>query len=189
MLLSCVNLSKVDPLHTGSMSYPKGATHMSDTVVHIGDLNKADVLAALYNAAQPQGMGFMQYDPTPMTHNEAQAILNSGQTYFDYLKGRVMKVNLEGEEFDPWGFNRDNGTMAAETVIARLRNDGDANPAETQEDHKARVKATASQAFDSMGRSSHMSNVGGIPTMELGLADVAEELGPKVAAALDSTDA
>ena len=35
--------------------------------VRIVDLDKADVLAALYNAAQPQGKGFMQYSSTPMT--------------------------------------------------------------------------------------------------------------------------
>lgn len=71
-------------------------------------LNKADVLAALYNASKPQGAGFIHYDPTPMTRKEAEQLLAQG-TYFDYLKGRVMKVDLSKDELNPWGFDRDNG--------------------------------------------------------------------------------
>jgi hypothetical protein len=36
------------------------------TSIDLKGLNKAAVLAALYNASKPQGMGFLQYDPTPM---------------------------------------------------------------------------------------------------------------------------
>lgn len=43
--------------------------------ISIAGLDKAAVLAALYNAARPQGLGFLQYDPTPMTKDEAQKIL------------------------------------------------------------------------------------------------------------------
>ena len=46
---------------------------------------KGAVLAALYNNSKPQGMGFMEYDPTPMTVEEAQELLKK-TTYFDYLK-------------------------------------------------------------------------------------------------------
>lgn len=37
----------------------------------ISGLSKASVLAALYNAARPQGMGFLQYDPKPMSEADA----------------------------------------------------------------------------------------------------------------------
>ena len=80
-------------------------------------MNKADVLRRLYNRSQPLGMGFLHYDPTPMTLGEAQAILDSGQTHFDYLKGRVMKVNLAGVAFDPYLYDRDNGQDAAEDAL------------------------------------------------------------------------
>lgn len=40
---------------------------------------------------------------------------------FDYLKGRVMKVNLSGDTLNEWGYDRDNGTGAAERAIASLR--------------------------------------------------------------------
>lgn len=50
---------------------------MSDKISLAG-LDKAAVLAALYNASRPQGMGFMHYDPTPMTVKEASKILGGG---------------------------------------------------------------------------------------------------------------
>jgi len=82
-------------------------------------LDKADVLAALYNASRPLGMGFIQYDSAPMTRDEAAKFL-AQDTYFDYLKGRVMKVDLSGDELDPWGYDRDNGPGAALRAIGNI---------------------------------------------------------------------
>jgi len=79
--------------------------------------DKADVLAKLYNASRPLGMGFLHFDPKPMTTKEARTILDGGQTYFDYLKGRVMKVDLSKDTLDPWLYDRDNGQGAAERAI------------------------------------------------------------------------
>ena len=79
--------------------------------------DKARALKALYNASKPLGLGALQFDPKPMTDSEAKQIIDSGQTYFDYLKGRIMKVNLEGDTFDPWLFDRDNGQGAAEKAL------------------------------------------------------------------------
>ena len=53
--------------------------------MNIQGLDKAAVLAALYNRARPQGMGFLHYDPKPMTVEEAQKIIWGGDGYFDYL--------------------------------------------------------------------------------------------------------
>lgn len=92
-------------------------------MISIDGLDKALVLAALYNASRPLGMGFVHYDPTPMSRDEAAAILEQSQS-FDYLKGRVMKVNLRGDEFDPWGYDRDNGDGAAAAAIDALRREG-----------------------------------------------------------------
>lgn len=39
--------------------------------ISLVNVDKAAYLAALYNASQPQGMGFMHYDPTPMTREQA----------------------------------------------------------------------------------------------------------------------
>ena len=90
--------------------------------MNISHLRKAAVLAALYNGSKPQGLGVFQFDPTPMTEEEAQAILNqkATSTYFDYLKGRVMKINLGGDELDTRLYNRDNGEGKAESILAKL---------------------------------------------------------------------
>lgn len=88
-------------------------------VIDIKELNKAEVLAALYNASKAQGMGWLHYDPSPMTVEEAQLELNS-HTYFDYHKGRVMKVDLGGDVLDTWGYDRDNGEGAAERALKHL---------------------------------------------------------------------
>ncbi len=93
---------------------------MSSLSLSLSGLNKADVLAALYNASKPQGMGFLHFDPKPMTRQEAEGLLKQG-TDFDYLKGRVMKINLKGDELDTWGYDRDNGAGAAQKAIAPLQ--------------------------------------------------------------------
>lgn len=88
----------------------------------IEGLNKAEVLAALYNNATVQGMGFLQADNKQMTTEEAKAILDeSSDKYFDYLKGRVMKIRIAGDEVDTRLYNRDNGDGAAERVIGKLQ--------------------------------------------------------------------
>ena len=97
---------------------------MTNDTISLKGLDKAEVLAVLYNASKPQGMGFMQYDPRPMTRDEAQKLLDVKQTNFDYLKGRVMKIDLSGEELSVWLYNRDNGEEAAQRAIASLRSTG-----------------------------------------------------------------
>jgi len=77
--------------------------------ISLTGLDKADVLAALYNASKPLRAGFIDYDKKPMTREEAQSILDCGDTYFDYLQGRVMKVDLSGDTLNPGGYDRDNG--------------------------------------------------------------------------------
>ena len=113
--------------------------------VNIEGLNKADVLAALYNASQPMGMGFLQAGGAPLDMDRAYAeqllgfgsdasgdypagtaSLRGNQLHFDYLYGRPLKLDLSSDtEFDPWGFDRDNGgDGAAQRVIDHLRETG-----------------------------------------------------------------
>lgn len=52
---------------------------------------------------------------------EAEELLRMG-TYFDYLKGRVMKVDLSNDDcFEEWLYDRDNGNGAAQRAINQLR--------------------------------------------------------------------
>lgn len=101
-------------------------------MIDLTGLDKAAVLAALYNGSRPLGMGRLHFDPADMTIEEARALLADPEPTsdigfsrkrmdFDYLKGRVMKVDLSGDTLDPWGYDRDNGEGAAAQIIASLR--------------------------------------------------------------------
>lgn len=89
-------------------------------MLNITHINKADLLAALYNNSRTQGFGFLSAKPGDMTRDEAAELLKKTQS-FDYLYGRVMKVNLSGDEFDPWLYDRDLGQGAAQRVVEALR--------------------------------------------------------------------
>jgi len=76
--------------------------------------NQAKLLVLLYNNSKPQGMGFLHYDNTDMTEEEAKLALtiyeDGKECYFDYVKGRVMKVDLTiGKKLDLYLYKRDNG--------------------------------------------------------------------------------
>ncbi len=89
--------------------------------MNISNYNKAEVLAALYNNARVQGMGFLHAQAGDMTTEEAQHILDeTPDKYFDYVSGRVMKVDLSGDELRTHLYNRDNGDNAAEEIISKL---------------------------------------------------------------------
>ncbi|MEK7566773.1 MAG: hypothetical protein AAB527_01405 [Patescibacteria group bacterium] len=147
--------------------------------IALAGLNKADVLAALYNASKPQGMGFVHYEPKPMSREEAEGLLKQ-TTYFDYLKGRVMKVNLAGDELDTWGYDRDNGQGAAERAIAELRSTGDANSSTIQAAHHTNTMEAAEDVKAHLNEESHVEKGGRVATFHLGFSDVADKLGPAV---------
>ena len=88
-------------------------------MIDISQLNKSEVLAALYNSSKPQGLGHLHYDATLMTKEEAETLLETW-TYFDYLKGRVMKVDLSEDTLHPELYDRDNGEDAAELALHHL---------------------------------------------------------------------
>lgn len=149
-----------------------------ETISLIG-LNRADVLAILYNRARPLGMGFLQYDPKPMTREEARGYLEKA-AYFDYLKGRVMKVDLSGDALDPWGYDRDNGEGAAAAALAALAAEGETNPVGTQEQHRSAVLDSAEDVRSRLTEKTTLRDEGGLRMLTLGLADVADKLGPAV---------
>lgn len=92
-------------------------------MISIAGLDKAEVLAALYNASRPQGMGFFQAVFRDATSEEMrQVIAERGEHLrFDYLQGRVMKVDISDDDLDPRLYDRDNGQGAAARAIKPLR--------------------------------------------------------------------
>ena len=61
-----------------------GYIEIDKNTIDISNKDKAEVLAALYNSSQPVGMGMAQYDPTPMTKEVAEKILEK-ENNFIYL--------------------------------------------------------------------------------------------------------
>ncbi len=115
-------------------------------MVNIQGLNKADVLAALYNHTRPGGMGLLQAanGPNVMDRAYAEHLLANGQAatgdypagfsrdaYFDYVHGRCLKIDLSSDkEFSPRGFDRDNGGEGtAQKIVDRLRETGEVTQA------------------------------------------------------------
>lgn len=99
-------------------------TTSTEQEVDISGLDKLEVFKALYNRAQPQGMGLLHYTGTNMTDEEASEEWARHERCghrFDYVKGRVMKVGLAGDSFSPWLYDRDNGQGAAAEVVDKLR--------------------------------------------------------------------
>lgn len=104
-----------------------------DELIDLKSMNKAEVLAKLYNASHPQGNGYLHpkakrfwgffrdRDPDQsMSVQEAQVLLDKGQTYFDYLNGRVLKIDLSGDTLSPRLYNRDNGMNQAARVLGLM---------------------------------------------------------------------
>jgi len=145
------------------------------TVIDLNGLDKAAVLAALFNASKPQGMGFMHYTPEPMTVEEAIELLKH-QTYFDYLKGRVMKIDLGGETLDPRGYDRDNGDGAVEKVLQTLSQTLDVNNFAIRHAHSDATVRSAQQVQSKINEETKFEN----GTVTLGLGDMKYILTPKV---------
>ena len=108
-------------------------------MVNIKGLNKAEVLAALFNNSKIQGINAQLFNmgiiekPKDITKEDAQIILDGfgdGKIYFDYLNGKIMKIDLTSdEEFDEGLYDRDNGVGAAQRAIDMMTsfNPGDIN--------------------------------------------------------------
>lgn len=87
----------------------------------IKGLCKVRVFKALFNRAMPQGMGFLHYKPRNIDDDEAKKKIQFSDgkeiQYFDYVEGRVMKIDIRPDYIDTTLYNRDNGPNAAENAI------------------------------------------------------------------------
>jgi len=100
--------------------------------IDISKLDKAEVLAALYNGSRQQGMGFMNArGGSGMTAEQASKEINTAKREmrsgrvsirFDYLHGRVMKLDIGGDTLDPRLYDRDNGQGSARNALDSLMN-------------------------------------------------------------------
>ena len=107
--------------------------------INISGLDKAAVLAALWNRANPPlrgSMAMLHYRPSPMSLDEASAIIEdrlsgeyaTGLIRFDYLLGKSFKLDLTEDTVDAWLYDRDHGDGAAQRAIDELRGGFISNP-------------------------------------------------------------
>lgn len=117
---------------------------MSEESVDISGLDKAAVLAVLYNAAAPHGLGFLQTEHAPeiMTVEDAhRSIEGRGHDHmaavrkflpfipgpvlnFTYLYGRPLKIDISGDRASPQGYDDHHGEGAVAHAIGQLRATG-----------------------------------------------------------------
>jgi len=91
-------------------------------IIDISSLNKAEVLQALFNASKQQGMGFLDgRGHYKLSLEDSQVCIDrGGSQYYDYLRGRVLKIDLSKDELDTRLYDRDNGHGAAERALQPL---------------------------------------------------------------------
>ncbi len=92
------------------------------SVVNIKGLDKAEVLLALYNHSHYQGFSFLGAVSSYTLEDARKDIKDNPSCYFDYLHGRVLKVDISGDEFSSMLYNRDCGENTAEEAISELIN-------------------------------------------------------------------
>lgn len=86
--------------------------------INIANLSKVAVFRALYNNARVQGLGVLHATDEDMTLEQAAEEFGDG--VFDYHRGRVMKVDLRGDELRVRAYDRDNGEGAARRALYDL---------------------------------------------------------------------
>lgn len=91
------------------------------SVVDITGLDKAEVLLALYNNSHCQGLGILQEVNNYTLQDARRDIDEWPDLCFDYIRGRILKVDLSGDTFDSRLYDRDNGEGAAEASIKALK--------------------------------------------------------------------
>ena len=124
-------------------------------MVDIKGLDKARVLKALYDHSHVQGLGFMHAAEEGTVTVESCAELLEKYTQFDYLHGRVLKVDLSGDEFDERLYDRDCGEGAAQKAVDSVRaereNSGDADKGEPEGGEDTAGSAESEKKGPTMG--------------------------------------
>lgn len=87
-------------------------------MVNIKGLDKAELLVELYNHSHQQGMGMLQ-PKRDLSYEEAKQLLEK-TTYFDYLYGKVLKVDLSKDELEEWLYDRDNGQGMVQSIVDKI---------------------------------------------------------------------
>ena len=89
-------------------------------MIDIKGLDQGHVLKVLHDSSRVQGLGWLAASSVQITIDECRELLVN-HSYFDYLRGKVMKIQLGGDQLDPRLYDRDNGQGAAARAIDTIR--------------------------------------------------------------------
>lgn len=108
---------------------------MSKSISILG-LNKADVIAILFNNARVAQRD--KSDEKEMDEEEAEEVVkkqtfDNGLIMIDFAYGRILKITIQEDKIDPFLYDRDNGQNAVENLIKRLRETGETNDIKRKE--------------------------------------------------------
>lgn len=102
-----------------------GYTEVEPDVIDISNKDKNEVLAALYNASTPIGMGFAHYNPMPWTKEIASMYFDQfgkpddeGVITFKWVMGRPLNCKFVGNLVYVAGYNNDNEWGLAQKAIS-----------------------------------------------------------------------
>lgn len=94
-------------------------------MISIKNLDKAEVLKALWQHSHTQGVSFLGViglKDGKFTIEHARDLVESNpRLYFDYVDGHIIKCDLSGDEFDERLYDRDCGAGMAQRAIDHLR--------------------------------------------------------------------
>ena len=89
--------------------------------VNISMLDKKKVFKVLYESAVPMDLGFMTEFEEPLSSEEIDEFFSNSQNgYFEYVQGRLLKVDLSVDILDTTNFNATHGENAAEKAICKF---------------------------------------------------------------------
>jgi hypothetical protein len=93
--------------------------------IDITGLDKAELLAALYNNAKPRGLGFIHANASTMTKEKAKEYIaqkesNGWSLNFDYLEGRALKIDITKDKIFIKQYDNYNGDGLAKQTIEEV---------------------------------------------------------------------
>lgn len=106
-----------------------GYTEVEKDVIDISNKDRNEVLASLYNASTPVGMGFAQYNPMPWTKEIAGMYFerfgqpdSDGVIAFKWVMGRPLNCKFVDNLVYVAGYNNDNEWGLAQRAISTCPN-------------------------------------------------------------------
>lgn len=98
-----------------------------EETINITGIDRADLIAALYNGTKALGLGVLYDQPGGMTSDDVKGLIGDmldGDLDFDYFKGRPLKVRIVGDEIlGVWLYDRDAGEGQCAKIVAELKAD------------------------------------------------------------------